>query len=346
MRSEAPAPSSSEVTNWPGWLARSVGFTGLDSWTRFVQEVYGFPTYRLASRTDGELSGLLFLTHVKHALFGNYLVTAPFASYGGFAFSSPEARRDLLDQVRALADGLGVGYVNLRFDGAQEEVPEGWVQHPLYATYRADLVSEPEKMLERYSSDHRNHIRKSLRKGFSIKFGHLDLLEDAYLGLSRSMHELGSPYHSRHYLRTMAESLGNTLEFAVLHDSRGTLAGVGVFISQGQVVTNLHANILRRFRSDYAGEYLYWSVISEYGRRGLGVFDMGRSLIGSGNEAFKMKWKPKKESLAYWYAMQHGSPLPELNQKNPKFQIAIWTWKRLPDSLTRALGPSLIRGLA
>jgi hypothetical protein len=73
---------------------------------------------------------------------------------------------------------------------------------------------------------------------------------------------------------------------------------------------------------------------------------MGRSLIGSGNETFKMKWKPRKQTLCYWYSLKKGAELPGLNQKNPKFRFAIWTWKRLPAFVVRALGPSLIKGLA
>jgi hypothetical protein len=201
-------------------------------------------------------------------------------------------------------------------------------------------------MMSAYTSDHRNHIRKSLKKNFSIKFGQLELLDDTYEGLARSMHELGSPYHNKSYLGMMAEALGNALEFAVLYSPHGEIAGAGVFISQGNVVTNLHANILRRYRSDYAGEFLYWSLIERYSRKGYKVFDLGRSLIGSGNEVFKMKWKPRKQLLAYWYALMPGHTLPELNQKNPKFQIAIWMWKHMPAFAVRLLGPFLIKGVA
>ena len=313
---------------------------------KFVEQIYGHRAYRLVAQTDGETTGLLALTHVRHPIFGNYLATAPFGSYGGFAFSSADARDALLDQACLLADELGVNYVNVRFGGGELTPPAGWAQHPVYATYRADLNSDPESMLALYSSDHRNHIRKSLKKGFSIKFGRLDLLDDAYRGIAYSMHELGSPYHGKAYLRSMAESLKDALEFAVLYDARGRVAGAGVFILQGNVATNLHANILRAFRSDYAGEFLYWSVISRYSKKGFRCFDMGRSLIGSGNETFKMKWKPRKQLLAYWYALRQGRALPDLNQKNPKFRLAIWTWQRLPGWVVSLLGPGLIRGLA
>ena len=179
-----------------------------------------------------------------------------------------------------------------------------------------------------------------------IRFGRLDLLNDAYEALARSMHELGSPYHSKAYLRTLAENLADTLEFAVLYTPDGKLAGAGVFIQQGQTITNLHANILRKYRPAYAGEYLYWKTIERYSLKGLSVFDLGRSLIGSGNETFKLKWKPRTETLAYWYALKPGAPLPELNQRNPRFAFAISAWKRLPAFIVRPLGPFLIRGLA
>ncbi len=346
MKPEVSILPPGESLVLPDSLVSSAGFIGLDSWMKFVEKVYDFPVYRLVAQKDGEVSGLLALIRVKHPIFGNYLATAPFGSYGGFAFSSTESRDILLDQAQVLAKELGVEYVNVRFEAGEMTPPDGWIQHPAYATYRADLSSDLDVLLSSYSSDHRNHIRKSLKKGFAIKFGHLDLLDDAYEALSCSMHELGSPYHAKNYLRTMAESLGETLEFAVMYEPRGELVGAGVFIFQGEVATNLHANILHQFRSDYAGEFLYWSVITRYCQKGFQVFDMGRSLIGSGNEVFKSKWKPRKQLLAYWYSLREGMSMPELNQKNPKFQIAIWIWKHLPAFVVQPLGPFLIKGLA
>lgn len=334
-----------EVVTLTESLACSAGFVGLDPWLRFVHKTYAFPMYRMVSEVRNQVDGWLALVRVKHFVFGDYLTTSPFGSYGGFAYSSGASRDALLAKARELGRDLGVEYVNVRFE-AEAEPPDGWVQHPVYATYFVDLMPDASQLISAYSSDHRNHVRKSLKKGFSIRFGRLDVLDDAYEALARSMHELGSPYHNKSYLRTMAESLGEALELAVMYGPRGELAGAGVFILQGDQATNLHANILRRFRSDYAGEFLYWSALERYCRQGLKKFDLGRSLTGSGNETFKMKWRPRKQALAYWYALKPGHQLPELNQKNPKFKLAISIWKRLPALLVRLLGPSLIKGLA
>ena len=352
--------AADEPANWPDSLTRPATFTVLDSWSEIVRRIYKYPVYRVETEVESVVTGILALTHVRHPLLGNYLTTSPFGSYGGFAYSSPATRNLLLDEARRLADELHVEYVNLRFDaealGAVLNaglsasfpltMPNTWIQNPIYATYLLDLLPDTENLLNTFSSDHRNHIRKSLKKGFTVKFGRLDLLDDTYEALARSMHELGSPYHSKAYLRTMAESLADTLEFAVLYAPDGKLAGAGVFITHGSVVTNLHANILRRYRSDYAGEFLYWKVIERYCQKSFQVFDLGRSLNGSGNETFKMKWKPRKRPLNYWYALRAGAELPHMNQKSPRFRFAIWTWKRLPSFIVRPFGPFLIRGLA
>jgi len=337
---------SREQVGWPDKLLRSAGFTAMASWPGFVEQVYRFPFYRLEAKVDNKVVGLMTLTKIHHPVFGNYLTTAPFASYGGFAYENAQARNAVLDEANRLRKNQDVKYVLVRFDAEDESAPVGWQNHPVYATYLVSLESDPESLFAGFSSNHRNHVRKSQKKGFNIRFGHLDLLDDAYEGLARSMHELGSPYHGKEYLSAMAASLGETLEFAVVYDASGKVVGSGVFIIQGDVVTNLHANILRVYRSDYAGEFLYWSAIEHYGQAGIKTFDLGRSLIGSGNEVFKLKWNPRVRPLSYWYALSPGISMPDLNQKNPKFQLAIAVWKRLPHPLVRFLGPFLIRGLA
>jgi FemAB-related protein (PEP-CTERM system-associated) len=334
-----------QAAAWPEALVTAGTFASLDAWSNLVRSIYRYDIYRLEATLENEVVGILALTHVHHPLFGNYLATSPFGSYGGFAFASAAARDALLKQAQRLADELRVEYTVVRFLENGNEAPAPWLQNPIYSTYLLDLTLPTDAMMQFFASDHRNHVRKSLKKGFTIKFGHLDLLDDLYEALSKSMHELGSPYHHKKYLRCMAESLGDAVEFVVAYSPQNELAGAGVFIAQDAVVTNLHANILRRFRSDYAGEFLYWSVICHHVEKGYQVLDLGRSLNGSGNETFKLKWRPRQVPLAYWYYLPRGSVIPELNQKSPKFRFAIWLWKRLPAFMVRAMGPGLIRGI-
>ncbi len=330
---------------WDEVLASSATFTALDPWSELVCQTYGYEIHRFEALQNDEVMGCLVLTHVRHPVFGKYLATSPFGSHGGFAYKSMEARDRLLGEAQKLSDALGVEYCVLRFvdDGKVPLSP--WMQNPIYSTYLIDLPVDAEELWGRFGSQHRKHTRQALKKGFQVQFGHLELLDDTYEVLARSMHELGSPYHSKEYLRRMATLLGEDLEFVVVKDEKGKLAGTAVLICQGGMATNLHANILNDFRSNYAGEFLYWSTLEHYCQRGLQVCDMGRSLNGSGNETYKMKWRPRKVPLAYWYYLPKGEHIPELNQKSAKFQFAIRMWKLLPAFVVRALGPHLIRGI-
>jgi FemAB-related protein (PEP-CTERM system-associated) len=338
--------AAEQAEAWPEALAESATFTALSPWLRLVHKTYGYTIQRLEAVENDTVTGVLALTHVRHLLLGNYLATAPFGSYGGFAWTTDTAREALLAEAQKLADELGVEYCVLRFNESDQQPPAPWLQNPIYATYLLDLPTHADDLWATFGSQHRKHTRQALRKGFTIQFGHLELLDDAYEALARSMHELGSPYHSRGYLRDMATLLGDDLEFVVVRNAQGVLAGSAVLVYQGATATNLHANILQDFRSDYAGEFLYWSMLEHYCGRGIKVCDMGRSLNGSGNETFKMKWRPRKVPLAYWYYLPKGGHIPELNQKSAKFQLAIRMWKLLPAFVVRWLGPHLIRGIA
>ena len=324
----------------------NLGFAGGETWAEFVRAVYGYNVHRLVADESGTMRGALTLLEFKHPLFGHYLATAPYGSYGGFAFEDASARDALLEAAARLTVRLGAEYVNVRALAGGTNPPEGWTNDPIYCTFIVDLPASAEEILRTFSPNHRNHVRKSLKKNFSVQFGRLDLLDDVYAGLSRSMHELGSPYHSKAYLKTMAERLGENLEFAVLRDAQKKICGSGVFITQGETVSNLHANILKDARSDYAGEFLYWSVIERGIEKKLKAFDLGRSLIGSGNETFKMKWAPRRLPLDYWYWLAPNHSLPSVNQHNPKFRLAVAVWKKLPAFLVNTFGHYLIRGLA
>src|SRR5689334_18305037 len=85
-----------EPTNWPEELTRPATFTSLDAWTSIARRTYAYPVHRLETEQESGVNGILSLVEIKHPLFGHSLMTAPFASYGGFAYSSAEARDALL----------------------------------------------------------------------------------------------------------------------------------------------------------------------------------------------------------------------------------------------------------
>ena len=107
----------------------------------------------------------------------------------------------------------------------------------------------------------------------------------------------------------------------------------------------LHGNFINKYRKTYAGEYFYWTLIKNAHERGIKSIDLGRSLTGSGNETAKMKWRPARIKLAYWYKLRKGEKIPRLNQGNRQYATAIKIWKQLPLTITKGIGPKLISGI-
>jgi FemAB-related protein (PEP-CTERM system-associated) len=334
---------------WLAYVSRRDDATFVDDWAwRDVMEAcYRLPCYWYVAKRQGKVEGVLALSFSAHPLLGRYLVTAPFGNYGGFYCDSDDAATALLGKAEALRGQLGARYVNIRHLHGGSPVPNGWQQDPAYATYWLELPQDPQVLLtEHLRSKTRWQVTQSMKQGFGIEFGGVELLPDFWRVITRAMKELGSPYHSRAYLAQILESFGERAQLAVVRSTDDQPVGVSCLLFHNDTAIQLHANFLRQSRGSYLGEFLYYSVLAECCRRGVRRFDMGRSLIGSGNEEFKMKWRPIRHELGYWYHLSGpGARLPALNQANPRLRWAIETWRRLPLPVHRLLGPRLITGI-
>ena len=92
-------------------------------------------------------------------------------------------------------------------------------------------------------------------------------------------------------------------------------------------------------------EFLYWNCIEWACREGGRLLDLGRSTIGAGTYQFKMQWKPTVQPLYWYYWTMPGVPLPDLSPDNPKYQLAVRLWKKLPLVVANRLGPWIVRNI-
>jgi hypothetical protein len=86
------------------------------------------------------------------------------------------------------------------------------------------------------------------------------------------------------------------------------------------------ASTLRAANPDSPNMLLYWKLLEYAVEAGYRRFDFGRSTPGEGTFAFKRQWGAEPVPLHWYYWLRDGGPLPELNPKNPKYQLAIRAW--------------------
>jgi FemAB-related protein (PEP-CTERM system-associated) len=97
---------------------------------------------------------------------------------------------------------------------------------------------------------------------------------------------------------------------------------------------------------DVAGnDFMYWNLMQCAAARGCRIFDFGRSKLGTGAYDFKKNWGFTAQPLPYEYRLYESSELPDNNPLNPKYQLFIKMWKKMPLALANLIGPHIVRNL-
>ena len=105
------------------------------------------------------------------------------------------------------------------------------------------------------------------------------------------------------------------------------------------------ASSIREFNALSANVFLYWDAIQFTHECGAPTFDMGRSTPNEGTFKFKAQWGAAAVPLHWEYELPANGQLPNVSPANPKFQLAIALWQRLPLGVATRVGPMIVRAI-
>src|SRR5689334_3007040 len=110
-------------------------------WQKIVRGIFRHQTYFLYAERAGSIEGVLPLAHVNSLMFGNALVSLPFAVYGGVAAATKEAADALEAEAQNIARRLGVDHLELRNMVLRHT---DWPAQDLYVTFRKEILPDDE----------------------------------------------------------------------------------------------------------------------------------------------------------------------------------------------------------
>jgi len=313
-------------------------FFHLSGWKSIIDAELGHRCYWLVARREHRISGVFPLCWVRSRIFGDSLVSLPLAVYGGVCANDPDSYFSLLEAGRALANRLGVKYLEMR--NRTEPYATSLPGRDLYVTFTQDLTPGVEQLFKALPRDTRYAIRKSQKAGLVWTEDLTD--EEFYEIYARSVHRLGTPVFSRSlFLRLRKEFPRQTRLFGVRKE-QVPIAGVLCFYFRDQVLP-YYGGALSEYYKDSPNNFMYWSLIEQSSREGFREFDFGRSKRGTGSFQFKSAWSMQVAALPYRYHLVRSREVPHLSPVDKKFQLPVAAWKRLPFSWTKILGPWVIR---
>ena len=331
-------------TGWDRYVLSHPGGSGyhLMAWRRVMEDAFGHATfYLMAADEDQTVHGVLPLVFLSSRLFGRLLVSMPYVNYGGLLTDTVEAQNALLQAAVDLAKKHGAAHIELR---QSEVLSLGWPVKQHKVSMRLELPKHFETLWEGFPPKLRSQIRRARKAGMIVRSGGDELLDDFYRLLARNMRDLGTPVQARGVFETFVKTLPAETRICVV-SMAGQPMAAGFLYGFREVLEIPWAAADRRHKELSANMLLY-SAALEFGCGAkYRVFDFGRSTPGSGTYHFKQQWGAKPFPLHWYYWLSNGGALPEISPQNPKFRLAIEVWKRLPVSITRIVGPAIVRNI-
>lgn len=307
-------------------------------WRGVYTGVYGHESPYLMARDGDTLVGVLPLVRMKSLVFGHYLVSLPFVSYGG-PLGDAAAQRALT--ARAAELGKGAKLVELR-----SRVPIETAMTPVNRkiTVVLDVVpNDYESTFKRFDSKLRSQVRRGEKEGIVVKFGR-ELAADYHRVFAEHMRDLGSPAHGLRFFERLADSLGERAWIGVAYLGTEPVAA-GFAIENSAEVEISWASALRRYQKISPNMALYGAFIRRTCERGFSAFNFGRCTEGSGTHKFKMQWGSRDEPLTWYQAGTGGGESAPPNPDQGAYGLAVKVWQKLPLGVTTPLGARVIAGI-
>jgi len=333
-----------DAANYQRWdsfvlAAPEATFFHLSGWKEVIEQTFGHSTYFLYYEEDGCIQGVLPLVHVNSLLFGNSLVSTAFCVYGGIVATHPQCYQELDREACRLAEQLGVDCLELR--NRVQQHPER-PHKELYVTFRKELAGDVEKNFLAIPRKQRAMVRKGIDAGLvSVIDNDVERLYRAY---SESVRNLGTPVFSKKYFQTLKAVFGERCEVLTIEHNGQLIASVMNFYFRDGVLP-YYGGGTSLARDLKGNDFMYWEVMRRAVEKGIKIFDYGRSKVGTGSYSFKKNWGFTPEPLFYEFHLVKATKLPDINPLNPKYQLFIAAWKRLPLVVSQLMGPWLSKDL-
>ena len=309
-------------------------------WQRVINISFGHATYFLYIEVAGVIYGILPLAHVKSTLFGNSLISLPFAVYGGIVAINIDMFILLEQAAQDLAHKLNVDHLEFR---NQKQQHNDWPTQNIYVSFQKNIFLTEEENFLAIPRKQRAMVRKGMKNGLSSS---VEITIDNFFKLyANNVHRHGTPALSRKYFSALIEEFGKDCEILTIFSNSGhPLSSVFSFYFRDEVLPYYAGDDLSA-RDLSANDFKYWELMRRACLSGLKTFDYGRSKVNTGSFAFKKNWGFEPKSLSYEYCLFKKNLIPQNNPSNKKYKLLINIWKRLPISIANTLGPYVVKNL-
>jgi FemAB-related protein (PEP-CTERM system-associated) len=314
----------------------------LNAWNDIVRDTFKHSIRYLIINKQDEIQGILPLTEFQSLLFGKFSVSLPFINYGGPLVTESSMYQDFAGYLRNYREEFDFTFVELRMD-SKIDIPLAEKHHKV--TFSLELPGDPTILMSSFKAKLRSQIRRPIKEGMTSKKGGLNLLDDFYFVFTRNMRDLGTPVLSKSFFQRILEVFPTNSKIVCVYSSNMQPVATSFLILYKKICEIPWASSLKEYNRYSPNMLLYWESLITAIENYCTVFDFGRSTPNTGTYKFKRQWGAVESPLFWYYVLKNSQELPEINPNNPKYELAINIWRKLPLFITNGIGPSIVRNI-
>lgn len=309
-----------------------IGHTAFRLLTRFL----------VARAESGKVVGILPVVEQSSLAFGRFHSSLPFVSYGGILADDDSIARQLADQAAAFAVHRRAKHVELRHRREVTGLP--FAERLDKISMVLPLPGDEAALSKGLGAKLRSQVRRAEREEPLVAWGGKELLVEFYSVFAPSMHALGTPVLPQSFFGTVLEAMQELASVLVVRVN-GKTEAAALTVRHGDRVEVPWAAATMWAKRNAINMRMYWEMLKAANDAGAAAFDFGRSSVDSGTYRFKKQWGAEPQQLHWHYWLPEGASLPALNHSNPKYELAIRAWQRMPLWCANTLGPRISRKL-
>jgi FemAB-related protein (PEP-CTERM system-associated) len=316
----------------------------LPEWSVAVEKGCGQKAhYLVAEKADGEIAGVMPLTHCKSPLFGSVLVSAGFGVGGGILADSRAAETALATAAWELAGKLGCSSMEVR--GGASPGPEWTMENERYLGFVRPLAADDDAEMAAIPRKQRAEVRRSFTFDLDVSTGRSADDAKAHYGVYAEMvRNLGTPVFPRALFTEVLREFGTSADLLIVRHRGVAVSSVLSLYWKGTVYPYWGGGTAAA-RGLRANDRMYFELMRHARERGCTRFDFGRSKTGTGPAAYKKNWGFQPEPLTYYERTAEGASARDASPLNPKYRMQIAVWQKLPLWIANRAGPLISRGL-
>lgn len=304
---------------------------------------FRLPVSFIGARDENRvLRGVLPVVEQSSLIFGRFIVSLPFFTYGGVLAEDDSYATQLVEAAIALGRQRRVDHIELRHLGANAcfSLP---TRHDK-VSMMLPLPSSVEALGKQLGAKLRSQIKRAEREQPEIVWGGAELCADFYGVFAASMHALGTPVYPRSFFDVALDALQPVSKVLVIR-VKGNVEAAAVLVRHADRMEVPWAAATEYAKRSGINMRMYWELLRYSLESSAPQFDFGRSSVDSGTYKFKAQWGAQPVQLNWYCWLARGTELPKLNASNPKYALASRLWRRLPLRVANTLGPWIIRNL-